>query len=103
MTHAHMTKSNTNRKPMTRRMLAIASLVMGFSAILANASPAGASAPQDTITTTNLQPVEEESLIQGKGKSLSFSHFTWGAEVGSSLDMTGHDLSSFDVDVLLAP
>lgn len=42
-----------------------------------------------------------ESLFPGKTKSLAFSHFTWGAEAGSSLDLTSHDLSTFDVDLLL--
>lgn len=42
-----------------------------------------------------------ESLFPGKTQSLAFSHFTWGAEVGSSLDLTSHDLSTFDVDVNL--
>lgn len=34
-------------------------------------------------------------------KSSGMSHFTWGAELGSSIDLTSHDLSTFDVDVLL--
>ena len=42
-----------------------------------------------------------ESFFPQKSRSLSFSHFTWGAEAGSSLDLTSHDLSTFDVDVLL--
>ncbi|MCM1377275.1 MAG: hypothetical protein NC097_03065 [Clostridium sp.] len=29
-----------------------------------------------------------------------FSHFTWGAEVGGSIDLTGHDMSTFDIDAL---
>lgn len=40
-------------------------------------------------------------LFPGKSHSLAFSHFTWGAEVGSSLDLTSNDLSTFDVDVVL--
>lgn len=32
---------------------------------------------------------------------LSESHFTWGAEVGSSIDLGGHDMSTFDLDVLI--
>ncbi len=42
-----------------------------------------------------------ESIFPSRTRSLAFSHFTWGAEAGSSLDMTSHDMSSFDVDVLL--
>lgn len=44
---------------------------------------------------------DREAIFQGRTHSLAFSHFTWGAEAGSSLDMTSHDLSSFDIDVLL--
>lgn len=43
---------------------------------------------------------ERESLFPAKSLSLAFSHFTWGAEVGSSIDVTGYDLSTIDVDVL---
>lgn len=42
-----------------------------------------------------------ESIFKSKTGSLDKSHFTWGAEAGSSLDLTSHDLSTFDVDVLL--
>lgn len=45
--------------------------------------------------------VESESLFPSKNRNLAFSHFTWGAEAGSSLDLTSHNLSTFDVDVLL--
>lgn len=43
---------------------------------------------------------ERESLFPDQSRSLAFSNFTWGAEAGSSLDLTSHDLSSFDLDVL---
>ena len=43
---------------------------------------------------------ERESIFPAKSLSLAFSHFTWGAEVGSSIDLTGYDLSTIDVDVL---
>lgn len=33
--------------------------------------------------------------------NLAFSHFTWGAEFGSSIDLTGHNLSTFDLDINL--
>lgn len=44
---------------------------------------------------------ERESLFPAKSLSLALSHFTWGAEVGSSIDLTGYDLSTIDVDILL--
>lgn len=42
-----------------------------------------------------------ESLFPGKSPSLAFSHFTWGAEVGASIDMTANNMSSIDADVVL--
>lgn len=37
---------------------------------------------------------------QAQARKLGFKHFTWGAETGASLDMTSHDLSTFDVDLV---
>lgn len=53
---------------------------------------------QSTDSASNNQ--FRESLFPEKSRSLAFSHFTWGAEAGSSLDLTSHDLSTFDIDVL---
>lgn len=47
----------------------------------------------DTTTTV------EDALFPEKTKNLAFSHFTWGAEFGSSIDLTGHNLSTFDLDL----
>ncbi|MBD5269536.1 MAG: hypothetical protein K2M67_09255 [Muribaculaceae bacterium] len=44
---------------------------------------------------------ERESLFPNSSRSLATSHFTWGAEVGSSIDLSGHDMSTFDADVLV--
>lgn len=44
-------------------------------------------------------PRVTESLFPDKSYDLSKSHFTWGAEFGSSIDMTARNLSTFDVDV----
>lgn len=49
----------------------------------------------DNDTTT----VETQSLFPDKSPNLAFSHFTWGAEFGSSIDLTGNNLSTFDLDV----
>lgn len=42
-----------------------------------------------------------ESIFPEQSKNLALSHFTWGAEFGSSIDMTAHNLSTFDLDVNL--
>lgn len=55
----------------------------------------------ETVPGQSQQSYATESLFPSKSKTLSFSHFTWGAEAGSSLDLTSNDLSTFDVDVLL--
>lgn len=44
---------------------------------------------------------DNDVLFPNKSLSLSSSHFTWGAEVGSSIDMTSNDMTTFDLDVLL--
>lgn len=65
------------------------------------ASPASAAKTVETnADSVNTYVSERESLVPKKTLSLAFSHFTWGAEAGSSLDMTSHDLSTFDADVL---
>lgn len=48
----------------------------------------------------SINTVARESLFPESSRSLAKSHFTWGAEAGASLDLTGHDMSTFDVDVL---
>lgn len=54
-------------------------------------------------TADSLDRVEKnrESLFPDKQLSLSGSHFTWGAEVGASVDMDGNNLSTFDLDAVL--
>lgn len=42
-----------------------------------------------------------ESLFPEKSLNLNNSHFSWGVEVGSSIDATGHDMSTFNIDVML--
>jgi len=69
-------------------------LAAGLSFILS--SPAQAKEKSDSVTSQ--QPQES---IFGNSVSLDKSHFTWGAEFGSSIDLTGHDLSTFDLDVIL--
>lgn len=42
-----------------------------------------------------------ESVFGDKTESLEKSHFTWGGEIGASVDMGGNDMSTFDADVML--
>ncbi|MCM1152879.1 MAG: hypothetical protein NC328_04420 [Muribaculum sp.] len=42
-----------------------------------------------------------ESLFDSPSRVLTNSHFTWGADLGTSIDLGGHDMSTFDLDVNL--
>ncbi|MDE7413550.1 MAG: hypothetical protein K2N05_07180 [Muribaculaceae bacterium] len=44
---------------------------------------------------------EKRESIFGTGRPLDNSHFTWGADFGASVDLTAHDMSTFDLDVIL--
>lgn len=75
-----------------------------FAAILmmVTAMCAQASAPTDSIAGKAADVVQErESMFPQGSRSLAGSHFTWGAEAGASIDLTGHDMSTFDADVLI--
>lgn len=39
-------------------------------------------------------------LIEDGDRPLSETHFTWGGEIGASVDLGGNDMSTFDVDVM---
>lgn len=47
----------------------------------------------------NNQYVMRESNLSDIGKEKKIKPFTFGAEVGASIDMAGNDLSTFDVDL----
>lgn len=102
--------------PMVKIIKSVIVFTMGFLCLYSPAasSNSGQGCPETVYSdcTAGLyegneikSPVESEnsreSLFPDKSHSLAFSHFTWGAEAGSSLDLTSHDLSSFDIDVLI--
>ncbi len=41
-----------------------------------------------------------ESLFPNADRPLSTSHFTWGAEFGTSIDLTGYDTSTVNLDLV---
>lgn len=51
------------------------------------------------VTIKDTTGNEVESFFPSKSVNLAKSHFTWGAEFGSSIDLTAHNLSTFDLDV----
>jgi len=54
--------------------------------------------PNDSIETSQ-QAAKHESVFGSKLPPLFKSHFTWGADIGSSIDLAGEDMSTFDIDV----
>lgn len=44
---------------------------------------------------------EQRESIFSSGDGLSGSHFTWGGEVGASIDLSGYDTSTFNIDAIL--
>jgi len=53
---------------------------------------------QQTSTDNTTNDDSYDTLLGPKGKSLVGSHFTWGADVGSSVDLSGSDMTTFDID-----
>lgn len=44
---------------------------------------------------------ERESLFPAGNRPLWLSHFTWGVDVGTSIDLRGYDMSTLDADVMI--
>lgn len=50
----------------------------------------------------NVKETEErESLFPNATRNLDTSHFTWGAEFGASIDLSGYNTSTFNIDAVL--
>lgn len=81
--------------PATRRCLRL--LWAAVVILTAWLMPTAAKAEETPDTTGRTQ---RESIFGNRTKPLSESHFTWGAEVGSSIDISGYDTSTFDADVM---
>lgn len=75
---------------------AVKAIVLTAGILLSNVSMNA----ENTNSIDSIQAANRESLFPESSKSLAKSHFTWGAEAGASLDLSGHDMSTFDVDVL---
>lgn len=48
--------------------------------------------------TLAAETAPEQSTLFPNSKPLSASHFTWGADIGSSIDLSGQGLSTLDLD-----
>lgn len=56
-------------------------------------------APEAT-TDTVIVP-ERESIFPEGNRPLWLSHFTWGIDAGTSVDLRGYDMSTVDLDVMI--
>ena len=90
---------------------------MVFLTMLCNTTTTSAATIDDTIIVAdvvNSQYIEQldtlyvkpnnnrESLFPKSSQNLGIqSHFSWGADIGASIDVGGDDMSSFDIDVNL--
>lgn len=85
---------------------AMLAALLGCCAGNASAFPGGDIPIQEPVTVDSIAAEEarqsghkiRESIFPDGSRSLSRSHFTWGAEIGASIDMTGNNLSTFDID-----
>lgn len=59
-----------------------------------------ARAAETTDSVTSSSTVHE-SIFDYASPRLGSSHFTWGADVGASIDINGYDMSTFDLDVII--
>lgn len=76
--------------------------VGGFIALLAllSSSPTYAQEATDSIKT-GLETPERESLFPSGTRNLAYSHFSWGAEIGTSIDLSGYDMSTINADAYI--
>ncbi len=85
--------------------IALATGFFGFCIPAAEASESDAAEAMavnaETSQAKKLSDPQYESLIPSAGRDLSTTHFTWGAELGSSIDLGGNDMSSFDCSVVM--
>lgn len=55
----------------------------------------------ETATSTHNDNASDRESIFGGNRPLDTSHFTWGADLGASVDLTAHDMSTFDLDFIV--
>lgn len=83
---------------MTKKRNIIILFVVGLLCLFTGRAFGAGPAATDT---TGHEERSIDVLFPERSRNLDTSHFTWGAEVGSSIDATGHDLTTFNVDVLI--
>lgn len=90
----------------TKLMINLA-LIVSFVSFCQHASAAESMVSAPATTPDSISSGQHQSgrgddvLFPEKSLPLFLSHFTWGAEIGSSIDMTSHDMSTVDADVVI--
>lgn len=82
--------------------LSESAVCLGNSAI-SSVQPSSQPTAYSTSDTSSSLPAaanERESIFPQGSVSLETSHFTWGVDVGASIDMTANNQSTFDADVV---
>lgn len=82
-------------------MLVAGIFVFASSTLRATAENTPGMEPVATEVAKEMNKESQESLFPKSSRDLRTSHFTWGAELGSSIDLSSHDMSTMDLDVLL--
>lgn len=84
-----------------RVLLSRALGLLSFSSLLffpdSVSAASDSSLPSSSLETDN----GRESIFPQGSVSLETSHFTWGVDIGASVDMTANDQSTFDADIVL--
>ncbi len=61
-----------------------------------------AATSQEAVDTIGSKALDErESLFPEGNRPLWLSHFTWGVDVGTSIDLRGYGMSTLDADVMI--
>lgn len=95
--------NNSIKKPIVSS-LKKAVWLMGFSLFypaFAFSQNVAADVEEIVVRNDSVSATEVEAIFENRQKSLSESHFTWGAEFGTSIDVSGYDSSTFNVDVVI--
>ncbi|MDE5791853.1 MAG: hypothetical protein K2H96_11585 [Muribaculaceae bacterium] len=110
-----MAKKRSLLAPAIRNKFFKLALIAGALFLSSNAFDSKAAEKTNADTAiTNLVPDENNKQVSninktenvresifGGNRPLDTSHFTWGADLGASVDLTAHDMSTFDLDFIV--
>lgn len=88
---------------LSRLLLAIGFFVASLPllAMPARTATAETDTPVIAAAADSVAYTERESIFPQGNRPLWLSHFTWGVDVGASIDLRGYDMSTFDLDVMI--